>query len=236
MLVTIDLERNDLGRVCEPGSVEVDELMVLESYAHVHHIVSNVRGVLRPGASPVDAVRAVFPGGTITGCPKVRCMEIIAELEQALRDLGQTSADLEEEIDGEELAVDTRLMRLLGLLEPTEDLETMLVERYTEQVAGFYDGDTEEMVVPAAPEGFTALQRLTVLHELVHALTDQHFDFNDEFETLIDEGNGDDSSAYQALIEGDATRSQFVYMESMSPIEAVEAAKEALTYASPVLD
>ena len=81
-IMLIDLERNDLGRVCEPGSIEVNELMVVESYAHVHHIVSNVRGVLQPGASPVDAVRAVFPGGTITGCPKVRCMEIIAELER----------------------------------------------------------------------------------------------------------------------------------------------------------
>ncbi len=78
----IDLERNDLGRVCEPGTVEVDELMVLETYAHVHHIVSNVRGRLRSDLSPLDAVRAVFPGGTITGCPKFRCMEIIGELEQ----------------------------------------------------------------------------------------------------------------------------------------------------------
>jgi len=80
-IMLIDLERNDLGRVCESGSVEVNELMVLESYAHVHHIVSNVRGRLRAGLGPVDAIRAVFPGGTITGCPKVRCMEIIAELE-----------------------------------------------------------------------------------------------------------------------------------------------------------
>ena len=80
-IMLIDLERNDLGRVCEPGSVEVDELMVLESYAHVHHIVSNVRGTLRPDVSPIGVIRAVFPGGTITGCPKVRCMEIIAELE-----------------------------------------------------------------------------------------------------------------------------------------------------------
>ncbi|MGD8384557.1 MAG: aminodeoxychorismate synthase component I [Lysobacterales bacterium] len=84
-IMLIDLERNDLGRVCRPGSVEVDELMVVESYQHVHHIVSNVRGRLRPGATPVDAIRAVFPGGTITGCPKVRCMEIIAELEQSGR-------------------------------------------------------------------------------------------------------------------------------------------------------
>lgn len=84
-IMLIDLERNDLGRVCEPGSVEVNELMVLESYAHVHHIVSNVRGRLRNDCAPGEIIAAVFPGGTITGCPKVRCMEIIAELEQQAR-------------------------------------------------------------------------------------------------------------------------------------------------------
>jgi len=80
-VMLIDLERNDLGRVCEAGTVRVDELMTIESYAHVHHIVSNVSGRLRRDVSPVGLLRAVFPGGTITGCPKVRCMEIIAELE-----------------------------------------------------------------------------------------------------------------------------------------------------------
>ncbi|HEY4556211.1 MAG TPA: aminodeoxychorismate synthase component I [Lysobacter sp.] len=80
-VMLIDLERNDLGRVCAPGSVEVDELMTVESYAHVHHIVSNVSGQLREGVTPGEILRAVFPGGTITGCPKVRCMQIIAELE-----------------------------------------------------------------------------------------------------------------------------------------------------------
>jgi len=80
-VMLIDLERNDLGRVCQPGTVEVDELMALETFAHVHHITSNVRGRLSPGKGPEDALRALFPGGTITGCPKVRCMEIIHELE-----------------------------------------------------------------------------------------------------------------------------------------------------------
>ena len=84
-VMLIDLERNDLGRISEPGSVEVDEMMVLESYAHVHHIVSNVRGRLRANVTPGEAIAAVFPGGTITGCPKVRCMEIINELELAPR-------------------------------------------------------------------------------------------------------------------------------------------------------
>ena len=84
-VMLIDLERNDLGRVCVPGTVEVDELMVVESYAHVHHIVSNVRGRLRADVTPGEVIAATFPGGTITGCPKVRCMEIIAALEDAPR-------------------------------------------------------------------------------------------------------------------------------------------------------
>jgi anthranilate synthase component I len=84
-IMLIDLERNDLGRVCEPGSVEVDEYMTIETYAHVHHIVSNVRGRLRRDVAPGEVLAAVFPGGTITGCPKVRCMEIIAELEGVAR-------------------------------------------------------------------------------------------------------------------------------------------------------
>jgi anthranilate synthase component 1 len=80
-VMLIDLERNDLGRVCAGGSVRVDEYMSVETYAHVHHIVSNVSGRLRNDVSPIAVIRALFPGGTITGCPKVRCMEIIAELE-----------------------------------------------------------------------------------------------------------------------------------------------------------
>lgn len=84
-VMLIDLERNDLGRVCRGGTVEVDELMTVESYAHVHHIVSNVRGLLRAGVTPGQVIAAVFPGGTITGCPKVRCMQIIAELEGEAR-------------------------------------------------------------------------------------------------------------------------------------------------------
>jgi anthranilate synthase component 1 len=85
-IMLIDLERNDLGRICQPGTVEVNELMVVETYEHVHHIVSNVRGKLQQNLSPLDIVHALFPGGTITGCPKIRCMEIVAELEQMPRD------------------------------------------------------------------------------------------------------------------------------------------------------
>jgi anthranilate synthase component 1 len=84
-VMLVDLERNDLGRVCEPGSVRVAALMELASYRHVHHIESTVCGTLRSGMSVFDALRAVFPGGTITGCPKVRTMQIIRELERTPR-------------------------------------------------------------------------------------------------------------------------------------------------------
>ncbi|NOY12423.1 MAG: anthranilate synthase component I family protein [Deltaproteobacteria bacterium] len=80
-IMLLDLERNDLGKVCRSGSVKVDEFMVLERYSHVSHIVSNVRGLLRPEYGPFDLLRATFPGGTITGVPKKRCMEIIDQLE-----------------------------------------------------------------------------------------------------------------------------------------------------------
>ncbi len=84
-VMLVDLERNDLGRVCEPGSVKVEALMETASYRHVHHIESTVCGQLRQGMRVYDALRAVFPGGTITGCPKVRTMQIIRELEQTPR-------------------------------------------------------------------------------------------------------------------------------------------------------
>lgn len=84
-IMLLDLERNDLGRVCEYGSVVVDDVMFLETYPYVHHIVSNITGKLRKGVGVAEIVRALFPGGTITGCPKVRCMQIIAELEQMPR-------------------------------------------------------------------------------------------------------------------------------------------------------
>ncbi len=86
-IMLVDLERNDLGRVCTWGSVTADELLAIERYSHVMHLVSNVSGVLRPDRDGVDLIRAMFPGGTITGCPKVRCMEIIEGLEPCRRSL-----------------------------------------------------------------------------------------------------------------------------------------------------
>ncbi len=86
-VMLVDLERNDLGRVSAYGTVEVDEFMVIERYSHVMHIVSNVRGEIADGKTNADVVRAMFPGGTITGAPKIRTMEIIEELEPVRRGL-----------------------------------------------------------------------------------------------------------------------------------------------------
>lgn len=86
-VMLVDLARNDLGRVCEPGSIAVAEFMEIERYSHVMHIVSTVTGQLRPQATALDALRATFPAGTLSGAPKVRAMEIIDELEKSRRGL-----------------------------------------------------------------------------------------------------------------------------------------------------
>lgn len=86
-IMLVDLERNDLGRICRFGSVEVNELMTLEEYSHVIHIVSNVRGILRDDVGLPEIISATFPGGTISGCPKIRSLQVIEELEPVRRHL-----------------------------------------------------------------------------------------------------------------------------------------------------
>jgi anthranilate synthase component 1 len=86
-IMLVDLGRNDLGRVCETGTVKVSELMVVERYSHVMHIVSNVHGTLERDKDAFDVVRATFPAGTLSGAPKVRAMEIIDELEPVRREV-----------------------------------------------------------------------------------------------------------------------------------------------------
>ena len=91
-VMLLDLERNDMGRVCEYGSVFVNDVMTLETYPYVHHIVSNIKGKLKKNICIKDIVKALFPGGTITGCPKIRCMQIISQLEQMPREAYTGSA------------------------------------------------------------------------------------------------------------------------------------------------
>jgi len=80
-----DLARNDINRVCDPLSTRVDRLMIIQRFSHVQHITSEVSGVLRPGITRFDAFRSIFPAGTVSGAPKVRAMELIAELEREKR-------------------------------------------------------------------------------------------------------------------------------------------------------
>ena len=141
-----------------------------------------------------------------------------------------------EDLDEDELAIDSRYFALLGMLPEGTDLYGLFIDLFAEQALGFYDGDEGELVVPAAPDGFTPLQRIAVVHELVHALTDQYFDLNEDYAALIDEGNGDDTSASLAVLEGDAQRAAFVYLESLSPFDAIQAATEALAIDTTVFD
>ena len=181
-----------------------------------------------------EAVALFAEAEVVRGLPFLSTPDVTILDEEAF---SQRVADLvAEDLDAEDLEIDARFLTMLGMLEPGTDYYQLLIDLYSEQVAGFYDGDTKELVVPASPDGFSPLQRITVVHELVHALTDQHFDFNDEFERRFEEGTGDDASAIQGLIEGDATRSQFVYMESIPPTDALAAATEALGYDSTVLE
>ncbi|MEZ5176440.1 MAG: hypothetical protein R2823_09585 [Acidimicrobiia bacterium] len=148
----------------------------------------------------------------------------------------RVAEQVSEDLDPAEISGDQALFELMGMLDGDTDLGELLIDLYTEQVLGFYDGSTKEIVVPSAPDGFSAYQRITLVHELVHALTDQHFEFDPEFERRDTEGNIDDAAALLALVEGDATYQQFLYIEDMDPAEAIEAALEALSFESSTLD
>ncbi len=143
---------------------------------------------------------------------------------------------MEEEVDPDEIAGQQAIFELLGMLDGSVDLYQLLIDLYTEQVAGFYDPDEGELVVPVSTEGITALQEITIAHELAHALTDQHFDFNDAYEDLVDNGTGDDASGILALVEGDATYQQFLYLEAMDPASAAAAVLESLSVDSSFFD
>jgi hypothetical protein len=148
----------------------------------------------------------------------------------------RVEASVSEEIDPVDIERDASFFRLMGMLDDDVDLGALLVSLYGEQVVGFYDPEAHELVVPAAPDGFSPLQRITVVHELVHALTDQHFDFAEVSDDRAENGTDDEVASLLAVIEGDATYQQFVFLEGMDPAEAVQAALESLAYDRSALD
>lgn len=142
------------------------------------------------------------------------------ELEERVR------ANISEET--EDLPADEALYKMLGLLAEAADFENILLDLYGEQVAGYYDGDTGEIVVPAREDGFSIVQQGTMVHELVHALTDQHFSFNPVFEEMVDEDRLDQATGYQALIEGDATLAEVLWIQTLSQEQLGEFIAESL--------
>jgi hypothetical protein len=159
--------------------------------------------------------------------PNVRVVDE-AELERLVRE--QSAEDLED------LPVDEALYELLGLLAEGTDLEGLFSEVLGESVLGFYSFEDEELVVPMAEGGFSTLQRATLVHELAHALTDQVFDVYEKYSPMFDEQRYDQASSYQALLEGDASLAQVLYLQTLSQSELGEFVAEALQQDTSALE
>jgi hypothetical protein len=140
------------------------------------------------------------------------------------------------EEDLEDLPADQALYDLLGLIEDGTDLGALYSDLYSEQVAGYYDGEVRELVVPMAEEGFTPVQKATLVHELTHALTDQHYGFHDRYSEMLDNDLYDQATAYQALIEGDAVLAEFIYLQGLTPQEQGEFFAESFGVDTEVFD
>lgn len=136
----------------------------------------------------------------------------------------------------EDLPADQALYRLLGLLSETSNLERMLRDLYGEQVAGFYDGEAREIVVPTRAEGLSLVQQGTMIHELTHALTDQHFDFETHRTDMSDTDRWDEAAAFLALVEGDATLAELHWMQTLSQRDLGLLLGESLQADTSVLD
>jgi hypothetical protein len=156
---------------------------------------------------------------------------IVDQEELARRVRDQVSEDL----DPSEVAVYQRLYEILGLLDGTIDLQAAYEDLYAEQVGGFYDNDTKELVISGA-DTLSPLAESIVVHELVHALTDQHYGFAGELDDLFDQERFEEAAAIQALAEGDALYFQLVYLETLPVDERVEAIQESLDADTTVLD
>lgn len=150
------------------------------------------------------------------------------ELEQRIRD------DFLE--DSADLPADEALYKLLGLLPADADFQSLLLDLYGEQVAGAYDLETGEIVIRAREGELSVVERSTMLHELVHALTDQNFAFYSDYKAMFDEERLDEAAAYQALIEGDATLATVMWLRGLSQRELGEFVAESLGVDSTAID
>jgi hypothetical protein len=192
-----------------------------------------------PASEPPDALMAQIlelmdATSQIRGLSFLRRpdISILTAEEMAAR----VAADLEEELDQEEFAVSDGLYTLLGLLPADVDLLELFIELQSEQTVAFYDTDTRELVTPATGEEFTPTERLTLVHELTHALTDQYFDLGSVIEELDEEERFDEASAFRALVEGDAMVTEFVYLQDLPRAELLEVLDDALSIDTPVFD
>ncbi len=149
------------------------------------------------------------------------------ELAQRVRE------SIEEEV--EDLDADEALYVLLGLIPPDGDLLALYTDLYGEQVAGFYDGDEGELVIPS-DASLSPLQRSTLIHELTHALTDQHFDMSANYEALVEQERFDEAAAYLSVIEGDATLTEILYIQDLPVAEQQALISESLEADSTAFD
>jgi hypothetical protein len=143
-------------------------------------------------------------------------------------------ADLAEDL--EDIATSEKVYRLLGLVGPELDLAEIYQDLYGEQVAGFYDGDAGELVVPADTATFSLLQQSTMVHELTHALTDQHFGMWDSYQALVDAERFDEATALLAMIEGDAVLTEALFYETLDQGEQSDLLDDSLDVDRDVLD
>lgn len=218
-----------------------------------------------PSSAPSTSDGTAAPGTTATTTPPTTLPPGTEELPEEIRaELGELIAITEEvrqlefleqpnvvvvtndelaqrvreqlEEDLEDLPADQALYRLLGLLDPETDLAELYNDLYSEQVAGYYDGEVGELVVPMADDGFTVVQRATLVHELNHALTDQHYGFNARYLEMLDTDRYDEASAYQALIEGDAVLAELLFLQGLTPEQQGEFFAESLGVDTTVFD
>ncbi len=178
-------------------------------------------------ASAIEAEIAELVAAT----EEVRGLEFLEPPDLAVVSLDELAALIREDAADElaDIGPDERLLRLLGLIEPETDLRALIEELLAEQVLGFYDGETGELVVRGDQESLSQLTRIIVVHELIHALTDQHFGFFDDLQALIDEDRFDEASALQALIEGDATYFQLVYLQESLGLDELVSLQQEVT-------